>query len=182
LRKFDQVDKLKLEINSPILFVIKTSMEPNNTILDALTNAGRFDSLLSAIEAADVEDMLTTEEEYTVFAPNDEAFAKLDAMLQDKGTSLAAVLAEQDTLARILSYHVVPGRHDAAEVSGMESGATVPTTLSQMGSEDAETLEVTKSGDSIMVGGAKVVATDIMADNGVIHEIDTVLMPPGLSM
>lgn len=155
-------------------------MDSDNNLLDALTNAGRFDTLLSAIEAAGLQDMLSGNAEYTVFAPNDAAFAKLDEMLASKNTSLAAMLAEPDKLGEIISYHIVPGKHVANDVMAMESGSMVATELNKPDSEEATMLKITVDGQNVMVNDAKVVATDIMADNGVIHEIDSVLMAPGM--
>jgi uncharacterized surface protein with fasciclin (FAS1) repeats len=128
-------------------------------IVDTAVAAGNFKTLATALGAAGLVDTLKGKGPFTVFAPTDEAFAKipkadLDALLKDK-TKLTAVL----------TYHVVDGKVMAADVKA----GKVKTV---QGSD----LTVTTSG-GVMVDKAKVVKTDIVADNGVIHVIDTVIMP-----
>jgi uncharacterized surface protein with fasciclin (FAS1) repeats len=128
-------------------------------IVDTAVGAGNFKTLASALTAADLVDTLKSKGPFTVFAPTDAAFAKipkadLDALLKDKAK-----------LTAVLTYHVVPGKVMAADVKA----GKVKTV---QGSE----LTVTTKG-GVMVDGAKVSATDIVADNGVIHVIDSVLLP-----
>lgn len=128
-------------------------------IVDTAVAAGNFKTLATALTAAGLIDTLKGKGPFTVFAPTDAAFAKipkadLDALLKDKAK-----------LTSVLTYHVVPGKVMAADVKA----GKVKTV---QGSE----LTVTTAG-GVMVDGAKVTATDIVADNGVIHVIDSVIMP-----
>lgn len=129
-------------------------------IVETAKSAGSFTTLVTAIEAAGLVDTLKGPGPFTVFAPTDKAFAKipkakLDALLKDKAA-----------LTKVLTYHVVPGKVMAADV---KPGAVKTVE----GSE----LAVSVKHGKVMVDKATVVKTDIAADNGVIHVIDTVLMP-----
>jgi uncharacterized surface protein with fasciclin (FAS1) repeats len=128
-------------------------------IVDTAVAAGNFKTLATALQAAGLVDTLKGKGPFTVFAPTDEAFAKvpkdqLDALLKDKAA-----------LTKVLTYHVVPGKVMAKDVKA----GKVKTV---QGSE----LTVSTAG-GVMVDGAKVTATDIVADNGVIHVIDSVVLP-----
>ncbi len=128
-------------------------------IVDTAVAAGSFKTLATALQAAGLVETLKGKGPFTVFAPTDEAFAKvpkdqLDALLKDKAA-----------LTKVLTYHVVPGKVMAKDVKA----GKVKTV---QGSE----LTVATTG-GVMVDGAKVTATDIVADNGVIHVIDSVVMP-----
>jgi uncharacterized surface protein with fasciclin (FAS1) repeats len=128
-------------------------------IVDTAVAAGNFKTLATALQAAGLVDTLKGKGPFTVFAPTDEAFAKvpkdqLDALLKDKAA-----------LTKVLTYHVVPGKVMAKDVKA----GKVKTV---QGSE----LTLATAG-GVMVDGAKVTATDIVADNGVIHVIDSVVMP-----
>jgi len=104
--------------------------------------------------------------EYTIFAPTDAAFAKLPA-----GTVDMLMRPEnRDKLRALLQYHVVPGRVMASEVMKMNSARTVSN----------QNLKIMMMGDQVMIGDAHVVKADVMASNGIVHVIDTVLMPPGM--
>jgi uncharacterized surface protein with fasciclin (FAS1) repeats len=129
-------------------------------IVDVAVGAGSFNTLAAALEAADLVDTLKGEGPFTVFAPTDEAFA---AIPQDK---LDALLADKEELTAVLTYHVVPGKVMAADVVDLDSATTV----------QGGTLAISTA-DGVKVDGAKVVKTDIEASNGVIHVIDSVLMP-----
>jgi uncharacterized surface protein with fasciclin (FAS1) repeats len=129
-------------------------------IVDAAVAAGNFKTLATALQAAGLVETLKGPGPFTVFAPTDEAFAKLPA-----GT-VEALLKDKQRLAAVLTYHVVPGRVMAASVVTRTSAKTV-----QGGS-----LAI-RADDGVTVDGANVVKTDIQASNGVIHVIDTVLMP-----
>jgi uncharacterized surface protein with fasciclin (FAS1) repeats len=129
-------------------------------ILDTAVSAGQFKTLVKAVQEAGLVDTLKGEGPFTVFAPTDEAFAKLPA-----GT-LDALLQDKEKLAAVLTYHVVPGKVTAAQVRpGM-----VKTVQGQ-------SLTVKANRGGVMVDNARVVTTDIMASNGVIHVIDTVVLP-----
>jgi uncharacterized surface protein with fasciclin (FAS1) repeats len=140
----------------------KTSATPaaRADIVDTAVGAGQFDTLAKALTAAGLVDTLKGPGPFTVFAPTDAAFAKIPA---DK---LNALLADKAALTKVLTYHVVSGKVVAADV---KSGA-VKTVQGQA-------LDVNASPAGVTVNGAKVIKTDIMATNGVIHVIDTVVLP-----
>ena len=130
------------------------------SILETAQAAGSFDTLVTAIDRAGLSDVLEHEGPYTVFAPSDEAFAKLpDGAVQ-------SLLAAPDTLADVVNYHVVPGRMTAADIVGRISAETL----------QGEDLAISNNG-AIRIDGARVVSGDIEASNGVIHVIDRVLLP-----
>ena len=129
-------------------------------IVDTAKSAGTFNTLVTAVQAAGLVDTLKGPGPFTVFAPTDAAFAKipkakLDALLKDKAA-----------LTKVLTYHVVAGKVMAADV---KPGAVKTV--------EGSSLTVTTAGGKVMVDKAHVTKTDIAADNGVIHVIDTVLMP-----
>lgn len=128
-------------------------------IVDTAVKAGNFTTLVTAVKAAGLVDTLKGPGPFTVFAPTDEAFAKVPK------ATLDALLADKAALAKVLTYHVVPGKVMAADVKA----GKVKTVQGQE-------LTITTDG-GVMVNNAKVVATDVAASNGVIHAIDTVLMP-----
>jgi uncharacterized surface protein with fasciclin (FAS1) repeats len=132
-------------------------------IVDTAIAAGNFTILVSALEAAGLVDTLKGEGPFTVFAPSDEAFAKLPA-----GTIDTLLADPSGQLTQILLYHVVPGELMAADVSDGLEAATV----------QGAPVTFTVSGDGVMINDAKIVATDLATSNGVIHVIDTVIMPP----
>ena len=129
-------------------------------IVDTAVSAGQFKTLVKAVQEAGLVDTLKGKGPYTVFAPTDEAFAKLPA-----GT-LEALLKDKQKLAAILTYHVVPGKVMAAQVK------TGPVKTVQ-----GQSLTVSAMNGAVMVDKAKVVKTDIVASNGVIHVIDSVVLP-----
>ncbi len=128
-------------------------------IVDTAVGAGNFKTLAAALTAAGLVDTLKGAGPFTVFAPTDEAFAKIPK------AQLDALLADKAKLTSVLTYHVVPGKVMAKDVKA----GKVKTV---QGSE----LTVGTTG-GVMVDGAKVTATDIVADNGVIHVIDSVMLP-----
>ena len=133
-------------------------------IVDTAVSAGNFKTLAAALTAAGLIDTLKGKGPFTVFAPTDEAFAKiakkdLDALLKDK-----------KKLTAVLTYHVVPGSVMAADVMKLKDGTKVKTV------EGREITVGIKDG-KVKVDGANVTKTDIAASNGVIHVIDTVLLP-----
>jgi uncharacterized surface protein with fasciclin (FAS1) repeats len=133
-------------------------------IVDTAVGAGSFNTLVAAVKAAGLVDTLKGPGPFTVFAPTDEAFAKLP-----KGALDDLLKPENKAkLTAILTYHVVPGKMMAAEVVKMKKMKTV----------EGASIKVTVKGDKVMVDKANVVKTDVMASNGVIHVIDTVMMPP----
>lgn len=130
-------------------------------IVDTAVNAGSFSTLVTAIKAADLVDTLKGAGPFTVFAPTDEAFAKLPDGTVD------ALLKDIPKLKKILTYHVVSGKVMAADVVKLKSAKTVE------GSE----VKIDASSGSVKVNNATVATPDVAADNGVIHIIDTVLLP-----
>ena len=130
-------------------------------IVEVASSAGSFTTLIQAVQAAGLQETLEGPGPFTVFAPTDEAFAKLPA-----GT-VESLLADTAQLAKVLTYHVVSGKVMAADVQSLSSAPTVE------GSE----LAIDASSGSVKVNDATVTQADIEADNGVIHVIDTVLIP-----
>jgi uncharacterized surface protein with fasciclin (FAS1) repeats len=129
-------------------------------IVDTAVSAGQFNTLVKAVQAAGLVDTLKGEGPYTVFAPTDAAFAKLPA------GALEALLQDPDKLRAVLTYHVVPGKVMAKDVKPGE-----------VATAQGDTLSISMQGEAVMVDQARVVATDVSASNGVIHVIDTVVMP-----
>jgi uncharacterized surface protein with fasciclin (FAS1) repeats len=129
-------------------------------IVDTAVAAGSFETLVAAVQAAGLVETLKGDGPFTVFAPTDEAFAKLP-----EGT-VEALLQDKEKLTAILTYHVVPGKLMAADVVGSSSLDTV-----QGGSLAIDTSEGAR------IGNANIIKTDIATSNGVIHVIDTVLLP-----
>jgi uncharacterized surface protein with fasciclin (FAS1) repeats len=137
------------------------SMKASNNIVETAVSAGSFNTLVAAVQAADLADTLAGAGPYTVFAPTDEAFAKLPA-----GT-IEHLLANPDQLREILLYHVVPGKVTSAQVVSLSSATTA------QGSD----LSIKVADGQVRVDEALVTATDIETSNGVIHVIDTVILP-----
>ena len=129
-------------------------------IVATAVNAGQFSTLIAALEAADLVEALQGEGPLTVFAPTDAAFAKLPA-----GT-VEAILQDKAKLTQILTYHVVSGKVMAADVVKLTSATTL----------QGQDVAIDTS-NGVRIGDANVVTTDIVASNGVVHVIDTVLIP-----
>ncbi len=129
-------------------------------IVDTAVSAGQFNTLVKAVQAAGLVDTLKGPGPFTVFAPTDEAFAKLPA-----GT-LDALLKDTEKLKAVLTYHVVAGKVMSADVKT----GPVPTV------QGSNARVVAKNG-TVMIDKAKVIKADIETDNGVIHVIDTVILP-----
>ena len=133
-------------------------------IVDTAVEAGQFKTLAAALEAAGLVSTLKGAGPFTVFAPTDEAFAKLPA-----GTVENLLKPEnKEQLTAILTYHVVPGKVMAADVAGIDEAKTV----------NGKMIDVEVEGGTVKVNDATVTAADIAASNGVIHVIDTVILPP----
>jgi uncharacterized surface protein with fasciclin (FAS1) repeats len=132
-------------------------------IVDTAVSAGSFKTLVAAVKAADLVNTLKGPGPFTVFAPTDEAFAKLPA-----GTLETLLKPENKAkLTAILTYHVVPGKVMAADVVKLRKAKTV----------NGQELSVQVTNGSVTVDNAKVLKTDILCTNGVIHVIDTVVLP-----
>lgn len=134
---------------------------PTKNIVEIATEAGNFTTLLAALDKAGMTDTLKGAGPFTVFAPTDEAFAKLPKGEVDK------LLKNKKKLTEVLNGHVVAGAVNAAAVAGM------PTATTLAGFD--VTIDATSG---VKINDATVISADIMATNGVIHVVDTVLMPP----
>ena len=133
-------------------------------IVDVAVGAGVFNTLVAAVQAAELVDVLKGEGPFTVFAPTDEAFAALP-----EGTVESLLLPEnKELLVSILLYHVVSGAVMAADVVELDSAATV----------NGASVSISVSDSGVMINDANVVQADVAASNGVIHIIDAVLLPP----
>ncbi len=135
--------------------------KPTKDIVDTAV-AADFKTLVTAVKAAALVETLKGEGPFTVFAPTDEAFAKLPK------ETLEALLKDKKALAAVLTYHVVSGKVMAADVVKLESAKTV----------QGETVKIVVKDGKVTINGANVVKTDIKCKNGVIHVIDAVLLPP----
>ena len=129
-------------------------------IVDTAVGAGSFTTLVTALKAAGLVETLKGKGPFTVFAPTDEAFAKIPK------ADLDALLMDKSKLTAVLTYHVVPGKILSKDIKPGKAKTV-------QGSE----LTIAKTNGGVTVDAAKVTAADIVADNGVIHVIDTVLMP-----
>ncbi|ODR94672.1 Nex18 symbiotically induced protein [Methyloceanibacter stevinii] len=146
-----------------MLFTVSAANAMSKDIVDTAAGAGQFKTLVAAVKAAGLVDTLKGDGPFTVFAPTDEAFAKLpDGTVDD-----LLKPENKDKLVAILTYHVVPGKIMSGDISGK---ATEVKTV------QGDTLNVDAT-DGVKVDKAKVVKADIDASNGVIHVIDTVVMP-----
>lgn len=147
-----------------VAFAMASLGAQTKDVVDTAISAGSFTTLAKALAAADLVTTLKGAGPFTVFAPTDEAFAKLAPGALDD-------LLKPENKARlqsILKYHVVPGKVMAADVMKITSAKTV----------EGRSLAIKSMGGEVTVDGATVTKTDIAASNGVIHVIDTVLMPP----
>jgi len=137
--------------------------ESTPDIVEVATAAGSFNTLVAAVKAAGLVETLQGKGPFTVFAPTDEAFSKLP-----EGTVEELLKPEnKEKLQAILTYHVVPGRVMAKDVAGINSAETV----------QGQSLTVSIENGTPMVDNAKIIQTDIAASNGVIHVIDSVVIP-----
>lgn len=135
--------------------------EPSNTIVDVAREAGQFNTLLTAVETAELRPTLQHDGPFTVFAPTDEAFDELP------DGAVPALLEDLEELTAVLLYHVVPGTLSAEDVADRSEIETAGGAVLSISVEDG----------NVFVNGAQVVNADVEAENGVIHVIDGVLMP-----
>ncbi|MEQ9642052.1 MAG: fasciclin domain-containing protein [Alphaproteobacteria bacterium] len=143
--------------------LIGSAMAQAADIVDTAVSAGKFQTLVAAVKAAGLVDTLKGDGPFTVFAPTDEAFAKLPA-----GTVDSLLKPEnKDKLIAVLTYHVVPGKIMAADIAGKM--AMVETVQGSKLSVNAT--------DGVKIDNASVISADVVASNGVIHVIDNVVMP-----
>ena len=140
---------------------VENRHEQTSNIVEVAISAGSFNTLVAALQAAGLVEVLSGEGPFTVFAPTDEAFAQIPE------ADLNALLADKEALTAVLTYHVVAGRVLAKDVVNLTSAQTV----------NGQSVEISVKDGKVMVDGATVVATDIEATNGVIHVIDKVILP-----
>ena len=161
--KMEMLTFTSLGLVACLAVVSPVRAQQTKDIVDTAVAAGSFKTLAKALAAADLIGTLKGPGPFTVFAPTDEAFAKLPA-----GTLDNLLKPEnKDKLRRILTYHVVAGNVPAADVVKMHSAKAV----------SGDTITIATRGGTVTVDAARVVKTDIVSSNGVIHVIDTVLMP-----
>jgi len=154
--------KLSTIMSAAALAMGLTASASAGDIVDVAV-AGKFNTLVAAVKAAGLVETLKGKGPFTVFAPTDEAFAKLPA-----GTVESLLKPENKArLQSILTYHVFPGRVMAADVVKLNSAKTV----------EGRTVTINAGNGTVMVNNARVTKTDIAASNGVIHVIDTVILP-----
>jgi uncharacterized surface protein with fasciclin (FAS1) repeats len=137
-----------------------SKQKPAMDIVETAVSAGQFETLVQAVQQAGLVDVLKGDGPFTVFAPTDEAFAKVPR------ETLQALLSDKQALTKVLTYHVVPGKLLANDVAGLSSATTV----------QGQSVRFDTS-DGVRVDGAHVVKADVMASNGVIHVIDSVILP-----
>ena len=154
---------LTLILSNAALAQTSTAAKETKDIVDTAVESGKFETLVKAINAAGLTETLKAKGPFTVFAPSDQAFKKIP---EDK---LKEIMKPENRskLQDLLKFHVIPGKLSAADVVKLDKSKT------------AQGGEVTfkTQGDSVMINGAKIVKTDIQCGNGVIHVIDSVIMP-----
>jgi uncharacterized surface protein with fasciclin (FAS1) repeats len=154
---------LGIAVTMLMLSASTQAQQNNKDIVETAVAAGSFKTLAKALQAADLVDTLKGQGPFTVFAPTDDAFAKLPA------ATLNDLLKPENKkkLQRILTYHVVPGRVTSSDVVKLSTAKAV----------SGDAIDIKASGGTVIVDGARVVKTDVQASNGIIHVIDTVIMP-----
>lgn len=160
--------KLFIQSITLLVFVFSSSIPSFSSshagkkdIVDTAVSAGSFSTLAAALQAANLIDVLKGDGPFTVFAPSDEAFAKIPK------EALDALLKDKEALTAVLTYHVVPGKVMANEVVKTKSAKTV----------NGQELVITTEGETVTIDGVNVIKTDIVCSNGVIHVVDSVIMP-----
>lgn len=150
-----------------------TTTEPvmeEQTVLDLAIEAGQFSTLIAAIDAAGLADTLAGEGPFTVLAPTDAAF---EAAFEALGITAADLLVDTETLTSILTYHVLPQAADSQLVATLD-GSSVATV-------NGQSVAVNVVDGQIMINEATVVSADLIADNGIVHVLDAVLLPPDVA-
>ena len=136
--------------------------KPEKDVVDTAVAAGQFKTLVTAVKAADLVEALKGDGPFTVFAPTDEAFAKVPK------DTLDGLLKDKKALTGVLTYHVVPGKVMAADVVKLTEAKTV----------QGQPIKITVVDGKVKVNDANVIKTDIECKNGVIHVVDGVILPP----
>jgi uncharacterized surface protein with fasciclin (FAS1) repeats len=147
---------------SALLGYSAMSQRAEKDIVDTAVGAGQFKTLVKLVQEAGLVDALRGEGPFTVFAPTDEAFAKLPKKQVD------ALLKDKEALRRVLLYHVVQGKVMASDVTKMRSAKTL----------QGQNINIRVRNNTVQINDAKVVRADIVCSNGVIHVIDKVILPP----
>ena len=147
---------------SALLGYSAMSQRAEKDIVDTAVGAGQFNTLVKLVQEADLVDALRGEGPFTVFAPTDEAFAKLPKSQVD------ALLKDKEALRRVLLYHVVQGKVMASDVTKMRSAKTL----------QGQNINIRVRNNVVRINDAKVIKADIVCTNGVIHVIDKVILPP----
>lgn len=145
-----------------VTFSAAPAEDAKKDVVDTAVGAGSFKTLVTAVKAADLVETLKGDGPFTVFAPTDEAFAKVPK------DALDGLLKDKKALTGVLTYHVVPGKVMAADVVKLTEAKTV----------NGKKLTIATKDGKVTVNGVNVVKTDIVCKNGVIHVIDGVLLPP----
>ncbi len=162
MRKFFGMTLVVLFVALVSFYLIAEEKEMDQkNIVETAVSAGSFKTLVTALKAAELVETLSGKGPFTVFAPTDDAFAKLP-----EGT-VEALLQDKEKLTAILTYHVVPGNVKAADVMKLNSAKTV----------NGQMVTIKVMDGNVMVDEAKVIKADILCSNGVIHVIDTVILP-----
>jgi len=141
--------------------------EGPGTIVDVAIENGSFTTLVAAVQAADLVSTLSGEGPFTVLAPTDDAFT---AALAALGLTADQLLVDTELLTSVLTYHVIPGEVPSSDVVTLD-GQSVATV-------NGAEVTISVDGDTVMINDATVTAVDVAASNGIIHVIDTVLVPP----
>lgn len=160
---------MKIQLRKSVLLVVASALLSGQALAQDIVHtaekAGQFKTLLTAVKAAGLTSVLKGNGPFTVFAPTDEAFSKLGHTVQD-----LLKPENRETLKAILTYHVLPNEVLAARVGRLKDGTKVRTV-------NGATLTIRNRGQ-LKVNNSNILKTDVLADNGVIHVIDAVLLPP----
>ena len=160
--------RLKIALMTILLVLLSVGLALSQgpvTMYDTLKAAGNFKTFLSAVDKANVQTLQQMPGDFTLFAPTDEAFAKLPAGTMD------GIMANNARVQELVYYHITPGKYMAKDLAVLKECKTLCSTA------NPELLKLTKVGDKYMVNDANIIKPDVMASNGVIQVIDAVLMP-----
>ena len=160
--------RIKIAFMTILLVLLSAGIalsQTSATMYDTLKAAGNFKTFLSAVDKANVQTLQQMPGDFTLFAPTDEAFAKLPAGTMD------GIMANNARLQELVYYHITPGKYMAKDLAALKECKTLCSTA------NPELLKLTKVGDKYMVNSANIIKPDVMASNGIIQVIDAVLMP-----
>lgn len=147
------------------------AVEEETSVLDLAVEAGQFSTLVAAVEAADLVETLEGEGPFTVFAPTDAAF---EAAFETLGITAEELLADTETLTAILTYHVIAGQAADSQLVSTLDGQSIETV-------NGQSVQISVQDGQIMIDEATVVSADLEADNGIVHVINAVLLPPDIA-